>query len=584
MDTPLTEASAAASCPNPSDRETLSDDFIDDLLAGLGVDPWCQPETGARLGGEADERVEQAAGQVACAEPAVCAGPATAPDALPVAGRISIEMLQALAGSRGGSCLSEAYLGGRAQLRWRCRAGHEWDATPNNVRHLGSWCAACYGNKPLTIEEMQQIALDRGGQCVSETYANSATNLRWRCSFGHEWDATPNNIKNLGSWCPHCRVNVGEELVRAALEEAFPGELFERTRRESWMGGLELDGYNEKLRLAFEYQGKQHFEHVEHFQRDDGSFEAQRRRDALKVELCDVVPHTAGFTGIRDHVRRELAILGYDIAPAAGTGGEFYDRVRAQGPATARQHERIAAVIRSKGGECLSPQYLGYRVPLRIRCGKGHEFEATPEAVDQPACRGPRFCPECGGTRRQTGDELREKVEACGYQYLGVESRATGDGRARRYITVRCPAGHEFGTMWDNFAPKDGAPKKGCSACHHARLGAGKRLDIGPWATEHGLEITEPFTGIAKPHRWRCQPAGHQFTASVASLRLKKAACTECWLTRFAETNRLERRTEWVDGNGPMTQIEWRCLKCGKEFTASVAGIGRKKKVCPACA
>ncbi len=499
--------------------------------------------------------------------------------------------MRALAESRGGSCLSEVYLGCQAHLRWRCGAGHEWDAPPSRIKYQGSWCAACYGNKPLTIEAMQQVACDRGGQCLSETYAGSMVNLRWRCGFGHEWDATPNNAKCHGSWCPHCRVNVGEELVRATLEEAFPGELFERTRQEPWMEGLELDGYNEKLRLAFEYQGKQHAEPVEHFQRDEGAFEAQQARDALKVERCDessnallVVPHTVGFAGIRKYVRRELTVLGYDIAPATSTDGEFYDRVRAQGPATARQYARITAVIRSKGGECLSPQYLGYRVPLRIRCRKGHEFEATPEAVDQPAYRGPRFCPECGGTRRRTGDELREKVEACGFQYFGVESRTTGDGRARRYITVRCPSGHEFGTMWDNFAPKGGAPKKGCPACHHARLGASKRIDIGSWAAEHGLEILEPHTGIAKPHRWRCLRAGHQFTASAAALRQKKAACTECWLAQFAEAHQLERRTEWAPGAGPTMQIGWRCLKCGTEFTASVAGLGRKKKVCPSCA
>ena len=52
------------------------------------------------------------------------------------------------------------------------------------------------------------------------------------------------------------------------------------------MEGLELDGYNTKLSLAFEYQGKQHFERVEYFQRNKGDFEAQLERDQLTRDRC----------------------------------------------------------------------------------------------------------------------------------------------------------------------------------------------------------------------------------------------------------------------------------------------------------
>ena len=48
--------------------------------------------------------------------------------------------------------------------------------------------------KPLTIEEMHEIARSRGGTCLSETYVSSK--LRWRCAQGHEWEATPNNVKD----------------------------------------------------------------------------------------------------------------------------------------------------------------------------------------------------------------------------------------------------------------------------------------------------------------------------------------------------------------------------------------------------
>jgi hypothetical protein len=56
-----------------------------------------------------------------------------------------------------------------------------------------------------TIEEMQALAKKHRGECLSETYAGALNKIRWRCVKGHEWEATPSNVKNAGYWCPECR-------------------------------------------------------------------------------------------------------------------------------------------------------------------------------------------------------------------------------------------------------------------------------------------------------------------------------------------------------------------------------------------
>lgn len=355
------------------------------------------------------------------------------------------------------------------------------------------------------------------------------------------------------------------------------------------MGGLELDGFNEELRLAFEYQGKQHYEEVGHFHRLAEAFQAQQERDLETVRRCEgafmtllVVPYTIGFTNIRKFVREELLSLAYEIAPAVGCDADFYDRVRASSPESTKQFERALVVIAKKGGECLSKNYVGLRVPLRIKCAAGHVFEASLEAIDQPASRGPRFCPECGGTRKKDDDTLRAAVEACGYQFLGVESRAEGS-RKRRYLTVRCPQGHEYEVLWDNFRPTDGVPRKGCSKCFHASLGATKRGNIDHWCAANGVQPTTEFLGNAKPCGWRCLK-GHEFTAAKAALGLRVRACMECWLAEFAEKNSLVRRSDWGAGSAATTPIKWECARCGSEFTASIISLGRKKSYCPTCA
>lgn len=58
----------------------------------------------------------------------------------------------------------------------------------------------------LTIEDMRQAAEFRGGECLSESMekGNLAARLRWKCQFGHEFEASPALILLGGHWCPDC--------------------------------------------------------------------------------------------------------------------------------------------------------------------------------------------------------------------------------------------------------------------------------------------------------------------------------------------------------------------------------------------
>jgi hypothetical protein len=114
----------------------------------------------------------------------------------------SIGAMKGLATARGGTCLSEEYLGSKTKLTWKCAFGHRWEAAPSYVVQ-GTWCPVCARNQRLSLRQFQDIAARRGGWCLSEIYVNERTRLRWCCADGHEWEAVPNKIKR-GSWCPAC--------------------------------------------------------------------------------------------------------------------------------------------------------------------------------------------------------------------------------------------------------------------------------------------------------------------------------------------------------------------------------------------
>jgi len=233
----------------------------------------------------------------------------------------------------------------------------------------GVMCSHCaHTGKPLTIEEMQELARSRGGICLSERCVNGATHLRWKCSFEHEWLATPNNVKNFGSWCPTCSTpGDKEECVRMVFHHLFPGHAFTRVR-PAWLGGLELDGFNKELGIAFEYDGVQHARFDPFFHRTPTAFAEQQARDQIKEDVCIKVgvrlvrvPHTVSYEQMEAFIRERLLIL--DIVPDAGIapgGGDLELRARASGARGVANTARLKAAAEKKGGALLSPGYLGY--------------------------------------------------------------------------------------------------------------------------------------------------------------------------------------------------------------------------------
>jgi very-short-patch-repair endonuclease len=75
-----------------------------------------------------------------------------------------------------------------------------------------------------------------------------------------------------------------KELLRI-VRKIFPNQ---RIITEHDVGErLRLDIYLPSLRIAFEYDGRQHLQYVEHFHGDLQGFANAKKRDARKVELCE---------------------------------------------------------------------------------------------------------------------------------------------------------------------------------------------------------------------------------------------------------------------------------------------------------
>ena len=95
---------------------------------------------------------------------------------------------------------------------WKCSKGHEWQATIAD-RNKGYGCPYCSGRYTVKGEnDLQTINptlakewnLDKNsGLTPADVKPNSHNKVWWKCSKGHEWQATISN-RTMGRGCPYC--------------------------------------------------------------------------------------------------------------------------------------------------------------------------------------------------------------------------------------------------------------------------------------------------------------------------------------------------------------------------------------------
>ena len=81
---------------------------------------------------------------------------------------------------------------------------------------------------------------------------------------------------------------------------------------------LELDCYDESLKLAVEYNGAQHYKYIPYFHKNKEAFLNQKYRDQMKRHLCKEnrvnlieIPNTVPVEKIESYLVNKLKLIGY---------------------------------------------------------------------------------------------------------------------------------------------------------------------------------------------------------------------------------------------------------------------------------
>lgn len=221
--------------------------------------------------------------------------------------RVPLKRIRSAFEKRGYELLSNSYVNCDAPLEFICPQGHKNTISWSNFNQ-GHGCSECSNNRKMTIDQVYQYFEKEGCLLLSTDYINAHTKLEFECSNGHRHEMTWNNFQK-GERCPKCWEYKSEKRLGEILEKIFPGKVRQQCNL-GFLGKQKVDYWIVDTRLAFEYDGEQHFRPV----RFNGISweEAEKvhrkviKRDCRKNSLCEQY----GYTLIRFSYTEKLSTRG----------------------------------------------------------------------------------------------------------------------------------------------------------------------------------------------------------------------------------------------------------------------------------
>lgn len=265
--------------------------------------------------------------------------------------------LQQAAQDKGGQCLESSYLGGATPHRFECADGHQWQARPSSITNGKRWCRQCAHAEHAQrmrradgLAQLQRIAAEKGGACLSDVYTIGKSSYRFQCAQGHQWETVGDEVMR-GAWCSACAIEAKRRNYRV------------------------VDGLARLQQRASEQGGE-----------------------------CLAQAYVGAISRYRFRCKRghEWETTGHRIMRGAWCVQCVHDNKKLG-------IELMRQIAHERGGACLSEQYVNSATKLQWECHRGHHWHAIPAAV-----RKGHWCPLCAiqNRIRNANSKARMKYQA----------------------------------------------------------------------------------------------------------------------------------------------------------------------------
>lgn len=134
------------------------------------------------------------------------------------------------------------------------------------------------------ISELKEISPQIS---ITSQYQSAHKKVDCKClECGFEWSTTPHSLLR-GDRCPNCNLPSKGELAISSYLNDISVEYVSQKRFDDCRNihPLPFDFYLPEYNACIEFQGRQHYEVVEHFGGEE-EFEIRQKRDQIKAEYC----------------------------------------------------------------------------------------------------------------------------------------------------------------------------------------------------------------------------------------------------------------------------------------------------------
>ena len=402
--------------------------------------------------------------------------------------------------------------GVRTKVWWKCKHGHEWQATIVN-RVKGTKCPICTNHQivigfndlstthPALAEEWN---FDKNGDLLPTMVSyGTGKKVWWKCKQGHEWQATINSRTNAAIGCPYC----SGRLVLAGyndLETLKPDLKTEWNyeKNGSLLPNMVSCGSGKKVWWKC---NKGHEWKTSVSARVTGG----RNHQGVGCPICSNKQILVGYNDLATVNPELLKEWNYDKNNKLGI---YPNKVTA-----------------------------GSGIKVWWKCNKGHEWKTSISGRT-----GGNGCPVCANQIILEGyNDLAtvkpDLAKEWNYEKNGnLLPTKIGFGSAKK-VWWKCDKGHEWQAVI-----RDRYSGKGCPVCSNRKIitGYNDLVTLKPklakeWNYEKNNTLlpSQVSIGSAKKVWWKCNK-GHEWQATIGHRALSNTGCPECFAdkqTSFAE-------------------------------------------------
>lgn len=444
---------------------------------------------------------------------------------------------------------------------WKCKEGHEWQATiDSRTRINGNGCPYCAGQRVIkgkndiaTIEPELANQWDyskNGNLTPEEICINSSKKVWWKCMYGHEWCVSPNSRYTQKTGCPKCssqlKTSYPEQAIFFYMQKIF-NIVHSRYKLENRM---ELDIYIEDIKTGIEYDGILYHSTKEAKEQDvrKDAFCEEKGIRLIRVKEVRMLPdeknnnciyRKLGKNGssLDEIINELLMFLGCDADKISVNIESDTPHILSQ-YMTNKKVDYVSDSIYNewdydKNGE-LKPEMINKSSHKKIwwKCSKGHSWQATMQHRTDKKATG---CPYCSNQKVLEGyNDLQtvypELIKEWNWE---LNDKSPKEYTAKSYHKVwwKCKLGH----IWEAAINKR-VYGRGCPVC------VGKKVLVGyndlastcplialEWDYDKnvGCSPEEVTKGSNRIVWWKCEK-GHSWEAMINKRILRNTKCPYC--------------------------------------------------------